>query len=213
LAEYLVAGASRRLAIVSEQKNPQLFRTRWYEESRTPICEFIHDGCQNEAILLSAVTGLANQTPASDAEETRIKSAIAALNQFISHYPNLNLSGLMPRRGSNMAPKLVSAGVEISVRPDFILHGTRKGQKEVGVLKLYFSKNDPLDPDGAAYLTTALLAYARQFLTQQGAIRPRLCMVFDVFAGKVYLAPVANMRRLQDIHAACAEIARTWPHV
>ena len=32
-------------------------------------------------------------------------------------------------------------------------------------------------------------------------------------ACNVHVAPGATTRRLQDISAACAEIARTWPHV
>jgi hypothetical protein len=34
--------------------------------------------------------------------------------------------------------------------------------------------------------------------------------VFDVFAGKVFVAPKARQRRLGDVQLACEEIAARW---
>lgn len=50
----------------------------------------------------------------------------------------------------------------------------------------------------------------RNGVQEVGRPERELCMVIDVFDQEGYVAPKANKRRLEDIEAACEEIARVW---
>ena len=108
-------------------------------------------------------------------------------------------------------PPLELSGVAISVRPEVILRSVdAQGQMRSGLLKLYFSKHTPLDEASGQYIATVLQLFAEQNLQQQGEVDHRLVRVFDVFAGKVFVAPKAQLRRLGDVQLACEEIAARW---
>jgi hypothetical protein len=47
-------------------------------------------------------------------------------------------------------------------------------------------------------------------MTKHGQGEHRRMLVVDVFAGKVFAAPQAASRRLDDVGAACEEIAVRW---
>jgi hypothetical protein len=95
--------------------------------------------------------------------------------------------------------------VAINVRPEILLRSVdRDGMMRSGLLKLYFSKHAPLDEASGQYLTTVLQLFAEQHLKQRGEVDPRLVRVFDVFAGKVFVAPKTQQRRLGDVRLACS---------
>lgn len=86
----------------------------------------------------------------------------------------------------------------------------RQGDMLLGEIKLCFSKTHPLDREAGEYVGTALYEHAQMTMSDQGKIDPRYCMIIDVFAGKVHMAPRAYIARKRDMEAACAEIALHW---
>lgn len=87
----------------------------------------------------------------------------------------------------------------------------RTGDILLGEIKLCFSKTHPLDREAGEYVGTALYEDAQMTMSDQGKIDPSYCMIIDVFAGKVHMAPRAYITRKRDMEAACAEIALHWP--
>jgi hypothetical protein len=106
------------------------------------------------------------------------------------------------------------AGVEISVRPEFIISGQYRQRNICGALKLYFSKDDPLTDHSAPYIAAIVQRFVENHIaTVDTQARGEACQVFDVFAGQLFSAPNAITRRFNDMEAACNEIATVWPTV
>lgn len=212
MAEYLGAAASRRQKIVEEQKRPPTFRVNWYQFAQDAVTRFIAGGCADESILTRETTRLSRATPVNDYEESRFQTNGEALASFLDTYDELDLSGLTVSTGSPDQPKVTYSGVEISVRPEIHLRGIHPRQGDfTGAIKLFFSKNAPLDADGAAYTTAVLYCFVQSHLAANAPARKQQCLVFDVFAGEVYSTPNASTRRINDVNAACREIALMWP--
>ena len=212
MAEYLGASASRRQRIVEEQKRPPTFRVNWYQFAQDAITSFIVGGCTDESILTNETTRLSRAAPVNDYEETRFQTNGEALTSFLDTYDELDLTGLTIVAGPPDQPKLLYSNVEVSVRPEIHLRGNHPRHGDfTGALKLFFSKNAPLDADGAAYTTAVLYCFVQRHLAASAPARKQQCLVFDVFAGDVYSTPNASTRRINDVNAACREIALMWP--
>jgi len=211
LTDYLTANASKRRRIVSEQKHPNTFRVNWYEPAHTKMCEFLQSSERDEDIIIQEIDRLYALTPSSDSEEARWNSNAEALDHFLDSYEKLNFQGLELRRESNDCPKLISANVEISVRPEFLATGTYRGEEVCGGLKIYFSKDGRLDDTTSKYTAAVLYRYLQDHRSDLGSVKRGFCMVYDVFGEAVFTAPSSNSRRFQDIDAACQEIFLIWP--
>lgn len=117
----------------------------------------------------------------------------------------------------NDQPKLMLAGVEISVRADLLAHGTARGQDQIGVAILRMTQDDA-DSDAARskrrdmghYVASLARIHAERNLAGGQAVANRLCMSIDVQHGEVFQAPASNVRRMNDIENACRFIAATW---
>jgi hypothetical protein len=113
---------------------------------------------------------------------------------------------------ANDPPKLLIAGVSVSVRPEVILRGNDKnGKPTVGAIKLYIGKSNPLTEESASYITTTVHQYVEEQIANGVAVVYQKCSVLDVFAQKCFTAPKSYVRRRRDIEAGCEEIARAWP--
>ena len=80
----------------------------------------------------------------------------------------------------------------------------------MGCIKLYFAKNNPLDDRSGSYVAAVLAEFAARNLAGDGRVDGSLVLVLDIFAGRVFTAPRARKRRLDDVSAACEEIAARW---
>jgi len=86
-------------------------------------------------------------------------------------------------------------------------------------LLMYFGKDSEKDEKErerqAHGLTAATLVYryAVAHLSSRGTPTHKMCISLDVFAKKLYLAPTSNIRRMENIDAACRSIALHWPQI
>lgn len=135
-----------------------------------------------------------------------------AIDSFIDLADSIDTDGLTLAVGANDQASLSIAAVEISVRPEVTVTAVgRNGQTVAGAIKLYFSKNNPLDENSGVYVATTVHQFADGYLTETADADYRRCQVIDVFGGEIYTAPRSFVRRRNDIEAACEEIARAWP--
>ena len=103
---------------------------------------------------------------------------------------------------------MVFSGVSVSIRPNLLLSRVdRKGRRRAGMIKVYLSKTFPLDERAGSYVSTVAQRYVAE---QYGNADPNLVIVIDVFAREVHVSPKAITRRLDDVAAACEEIAVRW---
>lgn len=209
LGEYLTATPARRKRIIYEQKHPPTFQVIRYREAERAIVDYLVGG-QDEKILEKARTRLAATVPESEFEAQKVQLCTEALEAFEDCLDMLDLDGLALTAGQSDPDQLEFAGVNVSVRPEIVLVGEDRGGPRVGCIKLYFGKTGPLDDRSGPYVSTVLAAFAERNLAAKGRVDSRLVLTVDVFARKTFAAPKARARRLDDIAAACEEIAARW---
>lgn len=210
LGRYLTATPALRKRLIDSQKHPPDPQYLHYPEAAHAITDFLCRG-QDEAILRQHQHRLATSVFADDFDTHRAQLCIQAIEHYRQLHPRLSLQGVVASEVGHEPPALRMAGVSIRVWPQVVLQTVdRLGHNKAGVMKLYFSKHHPLDERSGQYIATVLHRYAEQRLEQRGPVDPRLVGVFDVFAGRLYFAPRAQQRRMNDVKLACEEIAARW---
>jgi hypothetical protein len=210
LGQYLTATPALRKRIIHAQKNPVDPQYLRYPEAAQAIVEYLCGG-RDEVILRYHQRRMLNATPESDFDGHRLSLCAEALQHFLMASNELSLTNAVASPAGSEFPPMTLGRVTINVKPEILLRSAdRYGQMHSGLLKLYFSKHTPLNEQSGQYIATVLHMYAEQHLQQKGPVDHRLVRVFDVFAGKVYVAPKAQQRRLGNLELACEEIAACW---
>lgn len=215
LGEYLAENkASRRLAILREQKQPVRCRVIRYTAACRAIVAALTAPGDPQSVLAEHLEDLKRGESASAASEFTVREGRLcreAIRSFVDILPTLDLNGLKVESGRNDVPKLHQAGVEISVRPELVLRGnSRRGQPVVGAIKLHFPKSHPLDQEAGDYVGAILHQYGELHLAGPEACDPRFCFVIDIATRRIWTAPRNFLRRRSEVLAACREIAIIW---
>jgi hypothetical protein len=208
LAEYIVSRASRQGKILTDARWPSDYITVRYKEVYDLLADYLCDPEQHMEPLQVALRQYEAAIPGSDSNHPR--SCAEALMAFLVHQDVIDLSGFEAARAPDRPDRLVINGVEVSVRPEVLLIAERRGRQVRGAVKLYLGKSHPFDEESGALAATLV----RKHVEAQGGPGEtdyRSCFVLDVFAGRLYTAPQANRRRLDDIAAACDQIRQLWP--
>lgn len=213
LAEYLTAGASRRLAIIRNQKRPRTFVVAIYKEAEEAIREYLTAGDTDLQRIYRAQASLVSKMDRARSEwdRQRLDLCHQALDAYALSIEAFDLPQARVTEVPEQPPTLVVKGVEVSLRPDASFVLTRRGKEQRGFIKLYIRKQDPLTRIGGQYIGAAVYHWAAEVVKVSPAPAPELCVTHDVFAGSVYSGPRAYSRRMSDIEAACEEIALRWP--
>ncbi|MBI5068688.1 MAG: hypothetical protein HZB56_10650 [Deltaproteobacteria bacterium] len=209
LGEYLTASAGRRRKIVEDQKHPPTFQIARYTEAERAIVSFLVD--RDLAALEASSLRLSRLPARSEFDAERRQLCVEAIEAFQDVLEVLPLDEARATEAPTSAPYLVVAGVDVSVRPELTVARSGRGGARVGCIKLYFSKNHPLDEKAGAYVSTLLALFAQEHVS--GTADDELLLTVDVFGGKVFCAPKARVKRLEDIRAACEEISVRWDSV
>ncbi|MCP4133685.1 MAG: hypothetical protein GY754_22140 [bacterium] len=212
LGEYLVTRVLRRQRILKDQKYPKGFIVSRYNEVERIVCHFLASGATDDEMILNAIDDFIHRRPGSDWEYQNQELSAEALTHFLDLVDGINLRGLtVTEKPTVEQNSLFIEGVQVSVRPELVLHGTDKqGVEFSGGIKLYFSKHNPLEEKSAGYVSSLLHEFLRVNEEYFPAPGYKHCLVVDVFAGKIYSAPRSYIRRLGEIKAACHEIAAVW---
>mgnify|MGYP007071004199 CR=1 FL=1 len=215
MAEYLTASSSRRHRIIRDAKEPPPFIVNTYEYAKDAVVGYMISSKLDREELLSALSILKERKPTGPNDKQNLRLCIEALSTFTGNADALE--HLMPVervKGPQKAKKLHVNGVDISVQPDIMLKERGKADVQaIGGLKLVFGKSKPLTEDQGFNIATMLKLHLDEVKPEGAIVQNKLCMVLDVFSGRVYTPPKAIVNRLRDVHAACTEIVTMWPHV
>lgn len=210
LGEYMVASPRRRKRIIEDQKEPHDFVVARYRDAEEAIGEYLRDGAEDDSCIQEAIQKLQFKPKKSQWDTDTAGLCNDALEAFLEVVGDIDLDGDALVRDFSRRP-LRMVGVAISVRPEVLLRKKVTGAvSEIGAIKLCFSKNKRLSEESASYIGAILHEYMQSVYPDLRVIRAR-CQVVDVFGRKVFEAPRAYKTRLQDVEAACEEIARAWP--
>jgi hypothetical protein len=218
LAEYLTATPTRRKSIIKDAKFPKTSIVARYDAARTAIAGFLCDQTRSARRFSDAAADLSareSRPDASDWIKNDCRLSIEAINTFQRAYNSLGLARFDCRPVSSNQPKLIVAGVDVSVSLDATLHREdAEGVRFVGGAILLFSKTETSGRQREDRCkTSAVLAalFSEQHLTYLGQTDPKLCFSIDVFGSKPYQCPSSFKRKLDHIQDSCEEVALRWP--
>ena len=218
LGEYLEASAGRRERILRDQKFPKEVVVLYYKEAADAICEYIRSGF-DVASLDKQYQELGEKPTTTVRQVKRLNDCLQAFEKFHNLSETELISKLDGFRilSAPMAPKegtISIEGVEVSLRPEFYIRGTDKRGNEIkGLLKLYISRNQPLTKYTAEAIAAVSMEHLGCLSDPPGRPDASIVLVADVFAQAIYVAPKSTKRLMQDVTAACREIARSWEQI
>lgn len=213
LAEYTTsAGALRRKRILKDAKYPQTYITTLYERSRAALKTYFRQGFDLN-ILEEAIEELEDTIASSNNDANDIKNSIKALKiaQTID-LPELEGYDLSPFPKANS--KIVLNGVTISVYPDLIIRGVKKGKKFVGGIKFHIVKGTTASEEAGEMVATLVKVFLEDHVAESDeVVLPSKCFAIDIFAKQVKVAPRAHVQRMNQVLAVCDEIVVLWPTI
>jgi hypothetical protein len=209
LGEYMEAKPTRREAIVKDAKTPKTFKGGRYNIARK-IAKNYFISNYDKSILTKGKSKLANKITTSNYQEQDKKLSINLID-FIASLDFPDFGSLTVEKYDGDNEKLNIEGVEISVYPDLIIRGKKRGKKIVGGIKIHISKNNPLTKEAGENISTVL----KDFITKTVArtdekVDNKICLSIDLFGNSVTEAPKSFKTRMKNVHASCKEFAMWW---
>lgn len=161
-------------------------------EKDTALSTFMRDDAEKSIDVLNALSLMRNQYAGTDFQPAPLRQ-----------------------------PKLTLSGVQISVACDVLIHGTHKGEGQIGgaLLRLGIPEEDPTETakrkreDMGAYAATLVFLHVQKNLCGDRKPSPGLCWSIDVQSRDVYRAPPRNASRVNELESACTMIAALWGRV
>ncbi len=214
LAEYIVSNGTRQRSILRAQKSENI-SGMYYAEAAKAASSCLASSLEDTSGIAQTIRILEQKSPDKAGAMRRINSNIDALESFEAMLDKIDLKDATAELGEPKPEKLVMHGVYISVRPEIVLRGTGKsGKKQVGALKVHFSRTFPLTDVSAGYVSAVLQRYAEYKLIQDDEIvAPTYCFVIDVGSRTVYPSVKSTAARLKAIESDCQNIAAIWPTI
>jgi hypothetical protein len=212
LGEYLVTTSpTRRRRIISDQKHPKGAIVPHYRLAEEPLSAFMCGG-RDPAVIDRAVIRLRSDRSGSDWTINDRKNTADALEAFLGLAGKLPEAGVLYVQGADQPPLLRIKGLDVSVRPQFLLRFEHRGVPCIGAVKLHFTKSaeNSLERKGGEYVATLLHKWLVEHGPRGCKVMPSHCLSVDVFRREVVAAPSATARRLADVTAACEEIDAHW---
>ena len=211
LGEYLVSQAARRRSIVKQAQEPPAAIVPRYQKAFPVLDRFFQTGDINH--IHAAIERLRNKAPRTDWEQDDNLNTALALEAFLADAEYLREKGCsISRADPQETAKLLIAGVDVSVRPDFYVRFQRRSQDFIGAIKFHWIKDDghQLTKEGGSYVATTVHQFLDTYHSKSAKPSLEHCISVDVFRHSICAAPKAHYRLRQNIHAACEEIAFRW---
>lgn len=212
LGEYLNSSrAGRRERIIHDQKFVSDFMVVRYASAEQAIRVALLSE-DTEKRIDDGLRNLRARATRTTFQDDAKRNCIDALHAFAKLLPDLALDGVRVSTTGQPTFAQMIESVVVSSRPLVLLSRENKdGSVQRGALQIVLRKEAVLDDRGGEAVALIL----KEALCNAGHINvsPKLCMVLDVFGGKVFCAPTRSSRLLDDIKSACREIAVRWPAV
>jgi len=211
----MVASETAKQSIIRRNYDPQAFVVTRYQDARSAIKAHLSDLTRSQNPLNEAVRMFEQRAidPAeSDTRQDDARQSIEVLNALRGM--GNQLGRFQFHDTAHSQPKLVLAGVEISVRADLWVYGEHRGQEQIGGAIFRMTQDDGgRRDDMGRYVATMLRMTLDQNNPTNRAPANRLCMAVDVRHGEVFAAPNSNARRMNDLESACRVIHALWGQV
>lgn len=216
LAEYMVSKAARQRKLLRDRKypDPDFQMGMYHKEASEAIASYLIGDQISTLSIDTQIQIIKQQNPGKIGTQRRLNSNIEAMERFLDMLDDFDFGDNKPALGEHAPPKLTYHNVAISVRPEIILRGEKKGKKIVGAIKLHFAKGFQMDDDAAGYVSASVNEFCiRHVAADDETVSSELCQVFDIGSGNIFPGVKSIKRRLQDIEDTCQNIAAIWPTI
>jgi hypothetical protein len=210
LGEFLTTNPARRRKILVDQKYPKDFVVTRYNDAEKAIINYLFDNKHDTSILDSALDTIDKKYVKTDWEAQTRSLNYDAIDSFYDIADQIDYSKCSLEKGiKGESNYIMVEDVGVSIRPELFIYKVKGEDKNIGAIKLYFSKTFELSDEAGEYIASFIMEYLR---TTKSALTAsnKLCNVIDVFGQKVFMAPISYKRRMLDIKAACQEISAIW---
>ena len=213
LGDYMATpSATTRFGLLRDQKIAPDVQIARYRKAAAEIRTSLVMQADPVTHLTKASARLKSATGKTPWQTNDNATSSEALDHFAKFLGKFNRKGLMFAETRTTGYKIPIEGVEVSVYPLLrIARDNKDGTRSTGALLAVIRKGDGLS-DRAGAVTAELV---RMALTRAGdkSVDPKLCIVVDVFRGKMFQASKQYRKMQADIAAACREIAIIWPKI
>lgn len=211
----MVSSETAKQSIIRRNYDPQPFVVTRYQDARSAVKAYLTDLARRQNPINDAITMFeqrAEDPAESDLRQDDARQSIEVLRALRGM--DNQLSRFQFYDAPQSQPKLVLAGVEISVRADLMIYGEHRGQEQVGAAILRMTQDSGgRREDMGRYVATMLRMHLDQNNPTDREPANRLCMAVDIRHGEVFVAPNSNARRMNDLEAACRVIHALWGRV
>lgn len=217
----MVSSETAKLGIIKRAKNPIVPPIARYKDVRPVVCAFLSDDSRSLKLLTEAEHAFAQKkddASLSDLRQDDARASILVLHGLQSM--GNQLGAFTFKQAPHSQPKLVIAGVDVSVRGDLHVAMPIKGVEHAGAAVLRMTQDDAATDAAKAkrremglYVATMVRKHIDQNLKPSMPVSNRLCMSLDIQHGEVFQAPDSNARRMNDLDAACRFISAVWDSI
>lgn len=172
----------------------------YYREASEAIAKCLSTNLEDTDVLDGTLSLLEQQSPEKIGSQRRISANMDALETFKLMLDDIDFAGASPRLGTPSPPKLVIRNVDVSIRPEILLHAPGKsGMKLIGAVKLHFPRTFPLDDDAGSYVSALLQEWCRTHMSDDGTTHGPLCYVIDVGSKRACKGVKSVAQRMRDL--------------
>lgn len=211
----MVSSETAKQSIIRRNYDPQPFVVTRYQDARAAIKTYLSDLSRGQNPLNDAIAMFEQR--AADPSESDLRQDDARQSiEVLSALRGMDnqLARYQFQDAPQSQPKLLLAGVEVSVRSDLLVLGESRGEEQVGGAIFRMTQDDGgRRADMGRYVATILRMHLDQNNPTNRTPANRLCMAVDVRHGEVFAAPTSNTRRMNDLEAACRVIHALWGQV
>lgn len=217
LARYLVAGDHAREGIIRRATEIATAPIIRYRDLRNGLAAYLGNAARPTSALATLETLLRQKAEDQSSTTFTREDAQASLEALATFRRFQNqLGGYDFKQAGKWAGALPIDGVAVSVSPDLALTQSTRGGDRYGVALFRLAKGDDQESGNAAtrraevarYVATLAFMQAEAHCVPDHTAHPSLCLSIDVQNQEIVAATRSQTQRVNNIRAACRQIAR-----
>lgn len=217
LAEYLTATPHGRKRIIQSARWQSTAVVARYKHARSAIAGCLCDATKSPTTYAKHRSALEDKLSAATSgwEKTDLEASIEALDRYNATLNHTGANKLDCTALTGSVPPLLIGGLRVRVTPDVTIakDDPKALEPRVGAVVTMIAKGESSGTKRAEKAKTAAVLvwlFAEKHLTGKGTPDRKLCFSFDVFDGNLVAAGASIATRINNITAACEEIAHGW---
>lgn len=210
LGEYLSCKPGRRRTILKSQKYPKDAIIARNTDFYNALFTSVEAGSINVDSILDNILRLKRSANGNKWHDENLELNTKLLRHLLAIQTQFDRDDLTLTTASGPHEHLNIEGVSVSVRPELLIHGSRRGEAVFGGVKFHLPKSNSLEGEAGDYAATVLKSHLDVVCPKGSIVKNELCFVVDLPVETVHTAPKAYKKRWFDIEAACFEISNQW---